>query len=67
MTVAEDGVGVEPELLVSLFGAEGNRFLDALESPPPANAALKSLMDDYAGRRNDSTGGLDWTPRPKDV
>ena len=58
---------IEQERLVRLSGAEGKRFLDALENPPPANAALKSLMDDYAGRRNDSTGSLDWSPRPKDV
>ena len=65
MAVAEDCVSVEPELLVSLSGAEGNRFLNALESPPPANAALKSLMDDYAGRRIDLTGNFDWMPRSR--
>ncbi len=58
---------IEQDRVIRLSAADAIQFLDALDNPPPFNHALLSALTDYAARRNDQTGSLDWTPRPQRV
>lgn len=40
-------------------------FLDAIEHPRPLHPKLLAALDDYASRRDDQTGTVDWSPRPR--
>ena len=55
------------ECVIRLAAREAQAFLAAWDAPSPPNAALKAAFDDYAARRDDQTGSLDWAPRPKRV
>lgn len=58
---------IEQEREIRLSERDTLAFLDALDRPPPPNAALLAALQDYAERRDDSTGVIDWSPRPKRV
>jgi uncharacterized protein (DUF1778 family) len=58
---------IERERVIHLNARDTKAFLAALDRPLPPNAALKAALKDYAARRNDQTGTLDWSPRPKRV
>jgi uncharacterized protein (DUF1778 family) len=58
---------IEQERVIRLTARDAEAFLDALDSPPPANDKLTSARQDHAARRDDQTGTLDWAPRPKRV
>ncbi len=58
---------IEQERVIRLCARDTEAFLAALDNPLPPNAALKAALEDYAARRNDQTGTLDWAPRPKRV
>lgn len=58
---------IEQERVLRLSARDAEAFLAALDNPLPPNAALKAALEDYAARRDDQTGTLDWAPRPKRV
>ncbi|MDR1710077.1 MAG: DUF1778 domain-containing protein [Candidatus Accumulibacter sp.] len=58
---------IEQERVIRLSRRDTEAFLAALDRPPPPNAALKAVLEDYADKRDDQTGTLDWAPRPKRV
>lgn len=58
---------IEQERVIRLSERDTQAFLDALDHPPPPNAALLAALQDYAERRDDSTGAIEWSPRPKQV
>lgn len=58
---------IEQERVIRLAAGDAAAFLEALDRPPPPNEELMSALRDYASRRNDQTGSLDWAPRPKGV
>ncbi|WP_449370499.1 type II toxin-antitoxin system TacA family antitoxin [Thiomonas sp.] len=58
---------IEQERVIRLCARDAEAFLAALDKPLPPNATLKAALADYATRRNDQTGTLDWAPRPKRV
>ncbi|MDR2213537.1 MAG: DUF1778 domain-containing protein [Pseudomonadales bacterium] len=58
---------IEQERVIRLSTRDTEAFLAALDNPLPPNAALKAALNDYAARRNDKTGTLDWAPRSKRV
>ncbi len=58
---------IEQERVIRLSARDTKSFLAALDNPLPPNAALKAALEDYAARRDDQTGTLDWAPRPKRV
>jgi len=58
---------IEQERVIRLSARDTEAFLAALDNPLPPNVALKAALEDYAARRNDQTGTLDWAPRPKPV
>jgi uncharacterized protein (DUF1778 family) len=58
---------IEQERVIRLSERDTQAFLDALDRPPPPNAALLAALADYAERRDDQTGTIDWSPRPQRV
>jgi uncharacterized protein (DUF1778 family) len=58
---------IEQERVIRLSARDTQAFLAALDKPLPPNAALKAALKNYAAKRNDQTGTLDWAPRPKRV
>ena len=58
---------IEQERVIRLSADDARYFLDALDNPLPPNSQLMSALQAYAASRNDQTGSLDWTPRPKRV
>jgi uncharacterized protein (DUF1778 family) len=58
---------IEQERVIRLSTQDAETFLHALDHPPPPNDKLMAALQDYASRRNDQTGTLDWAPRPKRV
>lgn len=58
---------IEQERVIRLSARGAAAFLAALDQPPPPNAKLKAALKDHSARRHDSTGTLDWSPRPKRV
>ncbi|MDR2092212.1 MAG: DUF1778 domain-containing protein [Azoarcus sp.] len=58
---------IEQERVIRLSARDTEAFLAALDNPLPPNAALTAALENYAARRNDQTGTLDWAPRPKRV
>lgn len=58
---------IEQERVIRLTARDTEAFLAALDHPLPPNATLKAALEDYAARRNDQTGTLDWAPRSKRV
>jgi uncharacterized protein (DUF1778 family) len=56
---------IEQERVIRLTACDTEAFLRAIEAPMPPNAALSAAIQDYAARRDDQTGTLDWAPRPK--
>ena len=58
---------IEQERVIRLSTQDAAAFLAALDNPPPPNDKLKAALQDYASRRHDQTGSLDWAPRPKRV
>lgn len=56
---------IEQERVIRLSVRETEAFLAALDRPLPPNAALKAALDHYATQRDDQTGTINWTPRPK--
>jgi len=58
---------IEQERVIRLTARDAQKFLDALDNPPPPNDKLLAALQDYEARRNDQTGTFDWTPRPKQI
>jgi uncharacterized protein (DUF1778 family) len=58
---------IEQERVIRLSARDAAAFVDALENPPPVDAKLIAALQDYAARRDDQTGTIDWTPRPARV
>ncbi|ODS93820.1 MAG: hypothetical protein ABS45_00125 [Comamonas sp. SCN 65-56] len=58
---------IEQERVIRLSARDMAAFLAALDKPLPPNAALKAALENFAARRNDQTGTIDWAPRPKRV
>jgi uncharacterized protein (DUF1778 family) len=58
---------IEQERVIRLNARDSKAFLAALDHPLPLNTELKAALEDYTVRRNDKTGTLDWTPRPKRI
>jgi len=58
---------MENERLIRLSERDMTAVLDALDAPPPVSAKLAAALGDYVDRRNDTTGSLDWKPRPKQL
>lgn len=56
---------IEQERIIRLTERDFEAFLQALDAPAPLNKALTNAFQDYANRRNDQTGTLDWAPGPK--
>ena len=56
---------IEQERIIRLTERDAEAFLQALDAPAPLNETLTTALRDYANRRNDQTGTLDWAPRPK--
>ena len=56
---------IEQERIIRLTERDAEAFLQALDAPAPLNETLTTALQDYANRRNDQTGTLDWAPRPK--
>ena len=54
---------IEQERVIRLSERDTQAFLDALERPPPLNPELLAALQDYAERRDDRTGTIDWSPR----
>jgi len=57
---------IDEERFIRLTARDTSAFLEALDAPP-ANDKLLAALQDYATRRDDQTGTLDWAPRPKGV
>lgn len=55
---------IEQEQVIRLSERDTQAFLDALDRPPPLNPELLAALHDYAERRDDQTGSIDWSPRP---
>ena len=55
---------IEEERFIRLLGRDASAFLEALDAPL-ANDKLLTALQDYATRRDDQTGTVDWAPRPK--
>lgn len=58
---------LEQERMIRLSQRDAQEFLRALDHPPPISDTLTATLQDYAARHHDSTGTLDWKPRPKPV
>ncbi|UHD17210.1 type II toxin-antitoxin system TacA family antitoxin [Thiocapsa bogorovii] len=58
---------IEQERVIRLSERDADAFLRALDNPLPPNETLTAALQDYAVRRDDHTGTLDWAPRPKRV
>lgn len=58
---------IEQERILRLSARDTEAFLAALDNPPPPRAKLVAALQDYAARRDDQTGSLDWAPRPKRI
>jgi len=58
---------IEQERLIRLSLSDAQQFLEAIDNPLPPNAQLMAAFQDYAERRNDQTGSLNWAPQPKRV
>jgi uncharacterized protein (DUF1778 family) len=58
---------IEQERVIRLSARDAKAFFAALDRPLPPNAALQAALQDYAARRHDQTGTLDWSPRQKRV
>ena len=58
---------IEQEQVIRLSERDARAFLDAIDNPPPPNAKLLAALADYAARRDDQTGTIDWSPQPKRV
>jgi uncharacterized protein (DUF1778 family) len=58
---------IEHERFIRLSERDTQAFLDALDRPVPPNPELLAALRDYTERRDDSTGAIDWAPRPKRV
>lgn len=60
---------IEQERVIHLSAQDGQRFLAALDNPPPLNAKLKAALANHAKRlkKNDSNSTLSWSPQPKRV
>lgn len=58
---------IEQEQVIRLSARDAAAFLDAIDQPSPPNPKLLAALQDYAARRDDQTGTLDWAPRPQRV
>jgi uncharacterized protein (DUF1778 family) len=58
---------IEQERVIRLSERDALAFLDAIDQPPPPNPELLAALQDYVARRDDQTGTIDWSPRPKRV
>lgn len=58
---------IEQERVIRLSSHDAEAFLAALDAPPPPNEKLMAILQNYASRRDDQTGTISWTPRPKQV
>lgn len=54
---------IEQEHVMRLSERDTRAFLDALDRPPPPNPELLAAIQDYAKRRDDQNGTIDWSPR----
>ena len=54
---------IELERVIHLSSRDAQRFLSALDSPPPLSAKLVAALNDHTARSNDSTGTFNWSPR----
>lgn len=59
--------GIEQGQVFRLSARDAAAFLDAVDQPPPRNPKLLAALQDYAARRDDQTGTIDWAPRPQRV
>ena len=58
---------IEQERVIRLSTRDAAAFIEALDNPAPPNDQLMAALRDYASRRHDQTGTLDWAPRPRRV
>ena len=58
---------IEQERVIRLSTRDAAAFIEALDNPAPPNDQLMVALQDYASRRHDQTGTLDWAPRPRRV
>ena len=58
---------IERERVIRLSERDADAVLRALDNPLRPNETLTAALQDYAVRRDDQTGAIDWTPRPKRV
>lgn len=58
---------IEQERVIRLSARDAQAFVKALEKPLPPNRKLAAALANYTKRRNDQTGTIDWSPRPKRV
>jgi len=56
---------IEQERVIRLSIQDALTFVSVLDNPPAPNAKLLTTLQDYAARRNDQTGSLNWSPQPK--
>jgi uncharacterized protein (DUF1778 family) len=59
---------IEQERVIRLSKQDAETFLQALDNPPPPNDKLEAALRNYdEARRDDPTGGIDWSPRSNGV
>ena len=59
---------IEQERVIRLSARDAEKFIRALENPPPPNARLKAALKRYKDSREDDEGTrFNWRPRPKRV
>lgn len=59
---------IEQERVIRLSAHDAERFIQALENPPPPNARLKAALKRHEEIRLDHEGTrFNWQPRPKRI
>lgn len=58
---------IEQERVIRLSVDDAKAMLAVFDNPPMPNEKLLNSLQDYALRRDDKTGTINWTPRAKGV
>lgn len=56
---------IAEERVIRLGAHDSAAFIAAIDQPKAPNAKLAAALSDHRKRQHDSSGTLDWKPRPK--